>query len=189
MIKNYNLNKKRQQGVALAIGMILLLVIAVIGIHSMKSALLQEKMAGGLANLAAAETASYSVLVSVENHLNVISQTNNGLRGESCDICEDNPSEAMRPSDPSVQGSYRYFKSKKDLSIGRIFAGSIATIKASLNLAADPVYLAYYLSDGGVNLGDDYTIELDNFVIVAKSTDPTGNIFVVSESVYTTVRN
>ena len=59
------INKNKQQGVALAIGMLLLLVVSVIGVTSMKSAMLQEKMASGVRHHEVADAAALSLLVEV----------------------------------------------------------------------------------------------------------------------------
>ena len=75
-------NMKKQEGVALVIGLILLLVITVIGINSMKSALLQEKMSSTLKNRELADAAALTMLVAAERYLyNYYSIGNNTTLG------------------------------------------------------------------------------------------------------------
>jgi Tfp pilus assembly protein PilX len=66
---NKNRTMKQQEGAALVIGVILLMIISVIGITSMKSALLQDRMASGLKNRELADAAAMSLLVEAERWL------------------------------------------------------------------------------------------------------------------------
>jgi len=71
-------HKNKQTGAALAIGMMLLLIISVIGITSMKSALLQEKMAGGLKSRELSDAAALTLLAAGESFLQNYYKSSNG---------------------------------------------------------------------------------------------------------------
>lgn len=66
---NKNRINKKQNGAALVVGIILLMVISVIGVTSMKSALLQDRMASGLKNREIADAAAMSLMVEAERWL------------------------------------------------------------------------------------------------------------------------
>ena len=202
-MKNYK-PKKKQQGVALAIGIILLLVIAVIGVTSMKSALLQEKMAGGLARKGFADTAAYTLLVSVENYLFRLYQTNNGVQDQLCDYCIE--------SDEIRGDLWHRFISQRNMVDGRIYPGDtnlIAGLEGKLK--DDPLFVLYPIAKG---TGNEYSLEtvgetdggaaggssgslgdeseesvMDFYKIATKANDSTGNIFVLYESVFAIKQN
>ncbi|MFK8011653.1 MAG: PilX N-terminal domain-containing pilus assembly protein [Marinicellaceae bacterium] len=205
-MKNYK-NIKKQEGVALAIGIILLLVIAVIGVTSMKSALLQEKMAGGLARKGFADTAAYTLLVNVENYVFRQYQTNNGVNSAECLYCGD--SFEIRGSD------WHSFISDKSMGLGSMYTGT-NSLKTTLkgNLKDEPRFLIYpinnYLTDGnGVAIqntvgeegggsaasssgslgGSKDEQKMFYYKIGTKANDSTGNIFVVYQSVFAMRQN
>lgn len=202
-MKNH-IHKKKQEGVALAIGIILLLVIAVIGVTSMKSALLQEKMAGGLARKGFADTAAYTLLVSVENYLFRQYQTNNGLQNETCDYCSE--SEEIRGD------VWHSFISQRNMTDGAVYPGSTNLITGLAgNLHDDPKFVLYPIAKdsetgfstgtvgeegggaaGGSSgaLGDSSEESImDFYKIATKANDSTGNIFVIYESVFAIKQN
>lgn len=82
---------KRQQGAALAVGLILLLIITLMGYAGMKGTMLQEKMAAGLHNRSLAHAGANSAirageaflynLVQETNGVNVRGTTNGSFRG------------------------------------------------------------------------------------------------------------
>jgi type IV pilus assembly protein PilX len=77
-IRNLKLQSvQRQQGAALAIGLILLVIITLMGYTGMKSTMLQEKMAAGLHNRSLANTGAHSALREGEKFLyNLVDNTN-----------------------------------------------------------------------------------------------------------------
>lgn len=195
-MKNYK-HKSKQQGVALAVGIILLLVIAVIGVTSMKSALLQEKMSGGLARKGYADTAAYTLLVAVENYLFGQYQNNNGLETPDCGYCGE-----------EVRGADWYnFISNKNMNIGSSYPGSLSLLTAlEGNLHDEPQFVVYSLEEDepGSKFGDTEAEEsggaaggssgslgdskppsvLDFYKVASKANDSTGNIYVIYESIF-----
>lgn len=70
-------NHKNQQGAALAVGLILLLIITLMGYAAMKGTMLQEKMAAGLHNRSLAMAGANSAVRAGESFLyNLIDSTN-----------------------------------------------------------------------------------------------------------------
>lgn len=175
-------SKNKQAGVALAIGIVLLLIISLIGVNSMKSALLQERMAAGLKNREIADAAAMSLLVDIERWLYSYYQTNNGVTlGVGSNYM-------MVP-----RGNESYaFKTQRNLSGG--WVGPI-NINSKFNgiLAQEPRFiiepLAGALISGTTNFGatNGEGIDGDNpmalYRITAKATDTTGNIISGFESV------
>ncbi len=203
---NKNLRKKhqniksRQAGVALAIGIILLLIISVIGVNSMKSALLQEKMSGGLSRSSFAETAAYSLLVSVENYVYSLYEGNTGTNSETCDYCT---------SDQPRGDQWHGFTREKNMSEGEIFSGASHLGPLLPYLHDTPRYVLIKLpnigsANGIVGEFDDGSsggnagqagnsgsseLQFDYFRIAAKANDFNGNTYVVYESTFAAVEN
>lgn len=74
-MKNRNIQK--QQGAALAVGLIILVIVTLMGYTGMKSTMLQERMAAGLHNRSLANSGAHSVMREAEEYLfNLIEDTN-----------------------------------------------------------------------------------------------------------------
>lgn len=74
---NLTTTHKNQQGAALAVGLILLLIITIMGYTGMKSTMLQERMAAGLHNRSLANAGAHSALREGEKFLyNLVDNTN-----------------------------------------------------------------------------------------------------------------
>jgi Tfp pilus assembly protein PilX len=205
-------SKRKQGGVALAIGIILLLIISVIGVNSMKSALLQEKMAGGLMNRNYADSAAYTLLINVEHYLYTAFQRNNG----SSDICA-----PYCGSDPRSD-EWHEFSTQKNMTGGITYPGPTNPLTALLPYLHDePRFMMIDTSlnatgtntsaGGSANFGTTAG-ELDNgsaggtagssgssgssrstpmktYRITSKANDKTGNYYVIYESIYAVVIN
>jgi Tfp pilus assembly protein PilX len=191
-MKNYTI--KSQNGAALAMGMVLLLIISIIGITSMKSALLQEKMSAGLKNKELADTAALSLMVEVERYLTKKYETSNGTStglGNQYII------------DPHSDLSHS-FRKDRNLTDGfdYINGTDINSLSGGI-LAAEPKFiieLAVSLNTGGGGgvytdtqaEADDNSVaggeqintgsEMKYFKIVTKATDTTGHNFSAFES-------
>ncbi len=74
--------KNKQQGAALAIGLILLLIITLMGYAGMKGTILQEKMAIGLHNKALSNNGANSALRGGESYLYNLVRDTNGVNIE-----------------------------------------------------------------------------------------------------------
>ncbi|MEZ5472565.1 MAG: PilX N-terminal domain-containing pilus assembly protein [Marinicella sp.] len=70
----------KQQGAALAVGLILLVIITLIGYTGMKSTMLQEKMAAGLHNRSLANAGAHSALREGEKFLYNLVDNTNGVK-------------------------------------------------------------------------------------------------------------
>lgn len=200
-MKNLKFEKK-QNGAALVIGIILLLIISVIGITSMKSALLQEKMASGLKNREIADAAAMSLLVEAERWLfDYYIQSNGVILGTG--------SPFMVP--PRSDEAYD-FRTQRELTGGW---DNLVDINSEFDgvLAENPRFIIEPQDDSSYSGATGYTLrnvlgEFDEgsagstggggandgdgtegggklllYRIVAKSTDTTGHIISAFESV------
>ena len=82
MNRHVNQNMKqhaKQQGAALAVGLILLLIITLMGYTGMKGTMLQEKMAAGLHNRSLANAGANSALRAGEDFLYNLVESTNGV--------------------------------------------------------------------------------------------------------------
>ena len=186
-------NMKKQEGVALVIGLILLLVITVIGINSMKSALLQEKMSSTLKNRELADAAALTMLVAAERYLyNYYSIGNNTTLGTGAPFIvapDSDESIAMRKF-RNMETGFSYIDG---LDIDSEFDGQ---------LHDEPVFIIEDLkvngaffgavegeTDGGASgsMGgdnpDNNNSKVQLFRIVSKANDSSGNIYSAFESV------
>jgi type IV pilus assembly protein PilX len=198
-MKNFKF-KQKQQGVALAVGMILLLIISIIGVTSMKSAILQDKMAGGLKNRELADAAALSLLVEAEKfiydyHLN----SNSVVLGVGSQYIVEPRSDISKS-----------FRANRDLSSGYELIGNSINTELGGVLKLEPRFIieathelaisstgstpfgqtqASY-NDGGSagdasSGGSDVNSKLYTFRIISKATDTTGHVFSAFESVMT----
>ena len=191
--------KKRQQGVALAIGMVLLLIISIIGITSMKSAILQDKMAAGLKNRELADAAALSLLVEAEKYIYDYHKVSNSVvlgAGAQYTI-------QPRSDESNTFRAGRNLTSGYELSATSInsqFGGILKLeprfiIEATHDLANDTTGSTPFGGTEG-ELGDssagdsstgggELSSKLYIFRIVSKATDTTGHVFSAFESVMT----
>jgi len=175
--------KNQQQGVALVIGMILLLIISVIGITSMKSALLQERMAAGLKNRELADAAAMSLLVNVEKWLYDNFETSNGVA-----LTAGSPY-VIEPGSPQAIA----FRTSRNFNDGYELEGAYINAQYGGILANEPQFIIESIksvvaaSGGSVEFdgsaGGGEPGELRLYKIITKATDTTGNLFSSFESV------
>lgn len=187
--------KHNQQGVALAVGMILLLIVSIIGVTSMKSAILQEKMASGLKNRELADAASLTLLVGVEKYIyDLFIGANSVVIGSGS---------AYTYAPRSVESNS--FRSERNLNGGFDF-GSVLAVNAQFGgiLDAEPQFIIEPSKDINSDLGissstlgeyDDNAAGISGggnaslssilytYRIVTKATDTTGQVISAFESV------
>lgn len=191
-MNNYKLQK--QQGAALAMGMVLLLIISIIGVTSMKSALLQEKMSSGLKNRELADAAALSMMVEAERYLYL-----SFVEGNGTSIGLGTPYIVEPRSDLAYA-----FRTERNLNSGYDYLNGVS-INSQFNyqLAAEPKFIIEMASSvnegngGGLyaetaaeaddnsaaNSGQTNTgNEMKNFRIVTKATDHTGHNISAFES-------
>lgn len=209
--------KQKQQGVALAVGMMLLLVVSMIGITSMKSALLQEKMAASLKNREYADAAAIALQAAGESYLHTYYQNSNNT------LLAPGIGPIVAPRSDVVHS----FKSNRNLSEGTTHPFGISLMDFFRNgqiaevLAEEPKLLiedieasfagtnstsggiAYLATRGetddgsaGSNSGQNADagdgsgtggIEVKKYRIISKATDSTGNLYAGFESVVSVV--
>ena len=183
----YSKLKKKQSGVALAIGIILLLIIAVLGITSMKSAILQIKMTGSFQNRNHADQAGYSLLTSVENYLFTHYKTSSGENSLTCDYCEN-------VDRHETYNNWYNFNKDRNMSLGRDYTdlpqANIAPQLFDKSMNPPRFYLYQMKKDNNVQeFGDDADAPtLTYFNISTKAQDTTGNYFVLYQSTHAVVQ-
>lgn len=188
--------KNKQRGVALAIGMILLLTVSIIGITSMKSALLQDRMAASFKNKELSDAAALTLMVAAEHWLFEYFNVNNNtaLTSDSCAFC-------LPPNNQVV----RDFKSDKILENSGFHHPDGISVNGLYDdqLASEPEFIIEILedfsnngtggnfgdtggeTDGGNQVGSGGDDEgLIFFRITSKATDTSGNIYSAYETVY-----
>jgi Tfp pilus assembly protein PilX len=177
-MKNF---KSKQIGAALAIGMLLLLIITVVGITSMKSAMLQEKMSANLTIREIIDSASLTQLVAAENLLfNYYQVSGNTVLGE------DNP----------YSGDYDAMRVDRDMDDGHSTIGGVSIKEKYLEILGfdalkdEPTFVIEYIPTGGSVTGE-FDSETDNesvnyiqlYKIISKANDAKGNLYSAFESV------
>ena len=203
--------KNKQKGVTLAIGLMLLLIIAVIGVTSMKSALMQEKMAGAMIKHDFVEAGANSMLISAENYVFELYRDNNGTEDLSCAFCiTTSDGDAILPTDDL----YQNFISQKNMLSGDTYPGSnsseLLPVKDGVygQLADLPRFMISKITkniDGGTidpefdggstgsssgNTGvQKQETRFDFFTIAAKANDLDRNYYIVLQSVFAVVIN
>ena len=202
--------KNKQKGVTLAIGLMLLLIIAVIGVTSMKSALMQEKMAGAMIKHDFVEAGANSMLVSAESYLFKQYANDNGTEDVACVFCLKRPDGSAIPPTDNL---YQNFISQKNMSSGDTYPGlnssellpvkdgaygqladlpkfMISKITNNIDGTIDPEFDG---GSAGANSGSagvqKQESKLDFFTIAAKANDLDRNYYVVLESVFAVVIN
>ncbi|MBL4660945.1 MAG: hypothetical protein JKY19_11370 [Alcanivoracaceae bacterium] len=188
-------NKNKQKGVALAIGMILLLTVSIIGITSMKSAMLEDRMAAGLKNRELSDAAALSMLSAAEHWIYAFFRTNNGtdLTEDSCQYCIESRSLESLAFRTEKSLTYGGFTHPQGVSINAAYGGVLAEepkfiielMKSSTNNYAVTVGE----SGGGDRPGEGGEAKLRFFRVVSKATDSSGHMYSAYESVFTAVLN
>jgi len=195
----YLKSKNQEEGAALAVGLILLLIITLMGYTGMKGTMLQEKMAAGLHNRALANNGANSALRGGEKFLyNLIEETNGvGLRGSA-----NGNSHGIYTRFDSIynpaSGLNTNFTSFVQDGIGGIDfnTGTNLTSTSSLNsnLAQQPQYfIQELLTLGGASTSAEFgNIGQTNsptnqftYLVTGWSTSGDGNTISVVQSLYT----
>ncbi len=191
MIKK-KLNKQKQKGVALAIGIILLLIIAVLGVTSMKTALMQEKMSASFTRTSKVDIVANSMLVSVEKYLYGLYESSNGESDIEClrPLCYRN----TRVGTGYVNMDWYNFLANREMLYGNPYT---ALPQASgLSALSDywgspPRFFLYKIKDalsGGESLSEGgYNTkgpQMTYFKLASKADDPLNSYYVLYESTY-----
>lgn len=206
-----NANRKHQQGAALAVGLILLLIITLMGYTGMKGTILQDKMAAGLKNRSLAQSGAQSALRAGEQYLYNLVETTNGvvIEGTAAGSLSRIYSLYNNPGVPSsgLNNTVEAFKSNDWSTAGTEPAHNYvsASVLGSA-LSVQPEFMIQHIrgTTGGGAGGSGGTVEFGNygagggsgsspqqstFLITAKSRSGDGKSFAMMESVYTAVPN
>jgi Tfp pilus assembly protein PilX len=205
-ITSHNLAK--QQGAALAVGLILLLIITLMGYTGMKGTMLQEKMAAGLHNRSLANAGANSALRSGEDYLYNLVENTNGVipEGTPNGILQGIYSRLTDTSDPSSALNPILVNFKKrnwTHSNGVAHAYDFTSVNNNGALYQSPEYIIEEIagiSGGGTGLGTQIwgTVtggasggsagaNLRNYLITGKSMSGDGKTISVVQSTYTVV--
>jgi len=193
---------KQQQGAALAVGLILLLIITLMGYTGMKGTMLQEKMAAGLHNRSLAMAGANSAVRAGESFLyNLIDSTNSVQAmgtpaGSFYDIYSQLSSQTdlTAPVNPIV----KLFKQRNWTSnAGTVHANDFMTSSYNGALSQQPQYiieeLPYKYSDGGSQedgggpSGGGDVDEQKVFLVTGKSPSGDGRTIALIQSMFTAV--
>lgn len=191
----------KQQGAALAIGLILLVIITLMGYTGMKGTILQEKMAAGLHNRTLANTGANSAIRQGESFLyNLVDQTNginvrgtpngafNQIYSLSGDL--DDPSSPMNPV------LVNFFKRNWDSTDGTEHDYDFTAVGGNGGLNARPQYLIHEVLIGperrdSIDAEETATLGSScsqrSFMVTGKSQSGDGNSISLLQSMFTVV--
>lgn len=200
-MNNTMTSMKHQQGAALAVGLILLLIITLMGYAGMKGTMLQEKMAAGLHNRSLAMAGANSAVRAGESYLyNLIDSTNSvqasgtpsgylyNLYSQLSD-----PNDATSPINPIVES----FKERNWTStVGTAHGEDFTSATYNGALSQQPEYIIEELQYevtyggsqdiegvGGPNNSDTQKV----FLVTGKSPSGDGRTIVTVQSMFTAV--
>ena len=209
-----NISKRKQQeGAALAVGLILLLIITLMGYTGMKGTILQEKMAAGLKNRSMAYAGAQSALRAGEQFLYNLVETTNGVviegtaGGSLSNIYSmyNTPGSAASGLNSTVESFMQNDWSTSGTSPAHNYTAS-SYVGSSLSI--QPEFMIQHIrgtNAGGAGSGN-ITVEFGNygsgggggggsspqqstFLITGKSRSGDGKSFAMLQSVYTAVPN
>ncbi len=192
---------QRQQGAALAVGLILLLIITLMGYAGMKGTILQEKMAAGLHNRSLAYGAANSAVRNGEEYLYTLVARTNGVNVKGTpgatffniySHLQDSGSNPSLGLNTTVEG----FK-QRNWNSGAGMAHDYDFTNASFNgaLQRRPEYIveeligatqAHGSQEFGGSSGGDANLQ-KAFLITGKGPSGDGNTIALTQSMYTVV--
>jgi type IV pilus assembly protein PilX len=189
-----NKNKKNQLGATLVVGLILLLVMTLIGVTSMKTTALEEKMAGSLRNNVLAQSGVESALRHAENFLWSYFADSNGLEL----IADESATFGVYTLDSPQALTFR--QSKQWVNIGTEHTFDFTTATGNASLASRPRYVIEEINTGsdgnyfapptfgygGGSGSDGNSGILRIFRITARSFSGDGKIIAKAESIFST---
>ena len=203
-ITSHNLAK--QQGAALAVGLILLLIITLMGYTGMKGTMLQEKMAAGLHNRSLANAGANSALRAGEDYLYNLVENTNGVipEGTPNGVLQGIYSRLMDSSDPASDLNPVLVNFKKrnwTHSNGVAHAFDFTAVNNNGALYQSPEYIIEEIAGitgaldntqswgnvGGGSGGGSAGTNLRNYLITGKSMSGDGKTISLVQSTYTVV--
>jgi len=197
-----NLNRyKHQQGAALAVGLILLLVITLMGYVSMKGTMLQEKMAAGLHNRSLALAGANSAVRDGESFLfNLIDSTNSvNVGGTPNGDFFGIYSQLSDPSDhtSAVNPNVELFKQRNwNSANGTVHGNDFTTTTYNGALSQQPQYIIEEVQFGSLSINtrvssggsSSTTVTKPRvFLVTGKSPSGDGRTIALVQSMFTAV--
>lgn len=141
-MKNFTMNKK-QDGAALLVCLIILVLVTLIGLTTMKSSVLQEKMSGGNSDKTLAFQAAEMTLRDVEKHIRTsVTSVSGFTAGCSASLC-------LAPSDGTSAADTVDWESGQVANYGHASGAS-----ALQGVARQPKYIIELLSEMQPPLGN-----------------------------------
>jgi Tfp pilus assembly protein PilX len=202
-ITSHNLAK--QQGAALAVGLILLLIITLMGYTGMKGTMLQEKMAAGLHNRSLANAGANSALRAGEDYLYNLVENTNGVipEGTPDGVLQGIYSRLVSLTDPASDLNPTLVDFKKrnwSHSNGVAHSFDFTSVNNNGALYQSPEYIIEEIAGigglddtqiwgtvGGGSGGGSAGANLRNYLITGKSMSGDGKTISVVQSTYTVV--
>lgn len=200
-MKQIKSSYKQQQGAALAVGLILLLIITLMGYVGMKGTMLQEKMAAGLHNRSLAMAGANSAVRAGESFLyNLIDSTNSVQAfGTPTGSLFNLYSQLTSIDDPSapVNPIVELFKQRNwNSTAGTVHSNDFTTSSYNGALSQQPQYIIEELPykavydgsrDDDETGGPSSTEEQKVFLVTGKSASGDGRTIVLVQSMFTAV--
>lgn len=207
MMKSYY----KQEGAALAVGLILLVILTLLGYTSMKGTMLQEKMAAGLHNRSLAQGGSNSALRSGEDFLYHLVENTNGVDvdgtpgGDFFGIYShyQDAGDSSSGLNTTVQD---FLKRNRSSGAGTAHDFIFSALTSNAKLVNNPEYIIEHvtLASGGVGGSGGTTVEFGAgagsssggagdgsiqkvFLVSGKSQSGDGKTYAINQSMYTVV--
>ena len=194
-------NLKTQQGAALAIGLILLLIITLMGYTGMKGTMLQEKMAAGLHNRTLANSGANSAIREGETFLYGLVEDTNGVNvyGTPTGVYNNLYSYLLDPDDPTSIENPRltgFFQQNWNSTDGTDHAEDFTSFAGNASLNATPQYIIHEVVFGtdedNSRDTEEPVIEASqnkqrSFMITGKSQSGDGKSISLMQSMFTVV--
>ncbi len=201
-MKTRYIHMKNQQGAALAVGLILLVIITLMGYTGMKGTILQEKMAAGLHNRTLANSGANSAIRQGENFLYNLVEITNGVdvRGTPGGVFNNLYSllsDIDDPTSPKNPVLTDFFQRNWNSSNGTEHNYDFTSASGNAGLNAQPQYIIHEVVYGGVGSGRSTDGEeaakkgsestQRSFMVTGKSQSGDGNSIALMQSMFTVV--
>lgn len=194
---------QKQNGAALIVGLLLLVIITLMAYTSMKGTMLQEKMAAGLHNITLAKGGANTAVRNGESFIyNLVNQTNGvQISGTPNGLMSDIYSYYNVLDDPTsgINSNIKAFSERNwNSTAGTIHDHNFTTVHVNAKLKNNPQYIIYELpftkGDSGSNKfskagGSTGSSKAENkaFAVIGKSDSGDGKTFSLVRSLYTAV--
>ncbi|WP_179952170.1 pilus assembly PilX family protein [Marinicella rhabdoformis] len=194
---------QKQEGAALIVGLMLLVIITLMGYTSMKGTMLQEKMAAGLHNRTLAQGGANTAVRNGESFIyNLVNQTNgvqiSGTPNGSMSNIYSYYNVLEEPTSGINTNIEEFSKRNWNSTVGTIHDHNFTTVHVNAKLKTNPQYIIYELpfrkgssgssafENAGGSAGSSQS-EQKAFAVLGKSDSGDGKTFSLVRSLYTAV--